>query len=156
MQKIKSNLFFASMGKIKSTRKLNIKYKNIKKKQLSQVAYLDCAFNETLSGKPMALKTWNKLNGKPIFYRKNNFRTPTLCKILCNALIQSYFDYSYSAWYPNLNEKLKKYKSHKNKCISFCLKLDKGHLSIYPACIQHISNEELQSINWLLVYKRLH
>ena len=55
------------MGKIKSTRKLNIKYKNIKKQQLSQVAYLDCAFNETLSGKPMALKTWNKLNGKLIF-----------------------------------------------------------------------------------------
>ena len=55
------------MGKIKSTRKLNIKYKNINKQQLSQVAYLDCAFNETLSGKPMALKTWNKLNGKLIF-----------------------------------------------------------------------------------------
>ena len=43
------------------------------------------------------------------------------------------------AWYPKLYEKL-------NKCIHFCLKLEK----------RHISTQEFESINWLPVYKRVH
>ena len=66
--------------------------------------------------------------------------------MLCNAIIQPHFDYACSAWYPNLNEKLRK-KIHiaQNKCIWFCLKLDK-----------HISSKEFESINWLPVNKRVH
>ena len=47
------------------------------------------------------------MNGKLKFlYHKNKFLTLTLCRMLCNAIIQSHFDYAYSIWYPNLNEKL--------------------------------------------------
>ena len=103
------SIFFASKRKIKSARKLNVKYKNIKIKQHSQVTYLGCVLDETLYGKPMALKVSNKINGKPKFiYRKNKFLTPTLSRMLCNAIIQPHFDYACSAWYPSLNEKLKK------------------------------------------------
>ena len=141
------SILFACKRKIKSARKLNVKYKNIKIKQHSQVTYLGCVLDETLCGEPMALKALNKINGKLKFlYRKNKFLTPTLCRMLCNAIIQPHFDYACSAWYPNLNEKLrKKIQIAQNKCIWFCLKLDK-----------HISSKEFESINWLPVNKRVH
>ena len=143
------SILFASKRKIKSARKLNVKYKNIKIKQHSQVTYLGCVLDETLCGEPMALKALNKINGKLKFlYRKNKFLTPTLRRMLCNAIIQPHFDYACSAWYPNLNEKLKKkIQIAQNKCIRFCLKLDKRH---------HISSKEFESINWLPVNKRVH
>ena len=71
--------------------------------------YLGCVLNETLSGEPMALKALNKINGKLKFlYRKNQFLTPTLHRMLLNAIIQPHFDYACPVWYPNLNGKLKK------------------------------------------------
>ena len=142
------SILFASKRKIKSARKLNVKYKNIKIKQHSQVTYLGCVLDETLYGEPMALKALNKINGKLKFlYSKNKFLTPTLCRMLCNAIIQPHFDYACSAWYPNRNEKLKKkIQTTQNKCIRFCLKLDKRH---------HISSKEFESVNWLPVNKRI-
>ena len=65
--------------------------------------------DKTLSGEPMALKALNKINAKLKFlYCKNKFLTPTLCRMLCNAIIQPLFDYACSSWYPNHSEKLKK------------------------------------------------
>ena len=111
--------------------------------------YLGCVLDETLSGEPMALKALNKINGKLKFlYRKNKSLTPTLNRVLCSAVIQLHCDYAYSAWYPNLKEKLnKKIQIVQSKCIQFCFKLDKKH---------HISSKEFESINWLFVYKRMH
>ena len=65
--KAKSTLF-ASKGKIKIARKLNVKYKNIKIKQHSKVTYLGCVLDETLYGEPMTLKALNKINGKLKFF----------------------------------------------------------------------------------------
>ena len=59
------SILFANKKKIKSARKLNTKYKNVKIKQHSQVTYLVCVLDETVSGKPMALKALNKINGTP-------------------------------------------------------------------------------------------
>ena len=95
------SILFASKRKIKSARKLNVKYKNIKIKQHLQVTYLGCVLDETLCGEPMALKALNKINGKLKFlYRKNKFLTPTLRRMLCNVIIQSHFGYACSACYP--------------------------------------------------------
>ena len=68
--------------------------------------------------------------------------------MLCNALIQPHFDYTCPVWYPNLTEKKtkKKIKIIQNKCIRFCLRLDKMH---------HISKEDFRSINWLPASKRV-
>ena len=143
------SILFASKSKMKSARKLNIKYKNIKIKQHSQVTYLGCVLDETLSGESMALKALNKINEKLKFlYRKNKFLTPAPCRMLCDAITQPHFDYACSAWYPNLNEKLnKKIQIAQNKCVWFCLKSDKRH---------PISSREFESINWLPVRKRMH
>ena len=73
--------------------------------------------------------------------------TPGLRRMLCNALIQLHFEYACFALYPNLNAKLKKkLQIMQNKCIRFCLKLDKMH---------HISEEDFKTINWLPVDQRV-
>ena len=75
-----------SKRKIKSVRKLNIKYKNVKIKQHLQVTYLGYVLDETMSGESMALKSLNKINRKvKLLYRKNKILTPALHTMLCNA-----------------------------------------------------------------------
>ena len=77
-----SNLF-ASQSKIKTKKKLNIKYQDIEIKQHSQVTYLGCFMDETMSGEPMALKVINQINEKLKFlYRKSSFLTPGLRRML--------------------------------------------------------------------------
>ena len=89
VEKDKNKSFiFASKREIKSARKLNVKYKNIKIKQHLQVTYLGCVLDKTLSGEPMTLKPLNKINGNLKFlYHKNKILTPTLRRMLCNAII---------------------------------------------------------------------
>ena len=87
------SILFASKRTAKNIRQLNIKYKDINIKQHSEVTYLGCVLDETMSGEPMALKFINKINGKLKFlYRKNRFLSPELRRMFCNALIQQYFD----------------------------------------------------------------
>ena len=95
----------------------------------------------------MALSIINKINNKLKFlYRKNRFLTPTLRRLLSNALIQPHFDYAYSAWYPNLTKKLKnRIQTSQNKCIRFRLQLDKT---------THMSHKEFETLNWLPVTER--
>ena len=60
---------------------------------------------ETMLGETMTLSVIDKVNNKLKFlYRKNRFLTPTLKRLLCNALIQPHFDYACSAWYPNVTK----------------------------------------------------
>ena len=91
-------MLFASNRKIKSARKLNIKYKDIKNK-IRRLHVLSCVLDETLSRKTIALKAMSNV---------------------------------YSAWYPNVNEKLKtKTQIAQNKCIRFSLKLYKSQNPSY-------------------------
>ena len=98
---------------------LEIKYGEIHIKQHHTVTYLGCLLDETLSGESMALKVINKINSRLRFlYRKNRFLSPPLRRLLCISLIQPHFDYACSAWYPNLNKRLKsKLQILQNKCI---------------------------------------
>ena len=103
------SILFASKRRAKNIRQLNIKYKDINIKQHSEVTYLWCVLDETLSGESMALKIINKINGKLKFlYRKSRFLSPELQRMLCNGLIQPHFNYAFPAWYPDLTEKMKK------------------------------------------------
>ena len=95
----------------------------------------------------MALSVFNKINNKLKFlYWKNRFLTPTMRRLLCNALIQPLVDCACSAWYPNLNKKLKnRIQTSQNKGIRFCLQLDK---------MTHIPHKEFETLNWLTVTER--
>ena len=124
-----------------------MKYGDIQIKQHSKVKYLVCMLDKTMSEETMALSVMNKINNKLKFlFRKIRFLTPTLRRLLCNALIQPHFNYACSAWYPNLTKKLKnRIQTSQNKCIRFCLQLDK---------MTHISHKEFETLNWLPVTER--
>ena len=83
--------------------------------------------DETMFGEAMALNVIHKSNNKLKFlYRKNDFLTLTLRRLLCSILIQPHFYYPCSTWYRNLTKKLKhRIQTTQNKCMCFCLQLDK-------------------------------
>ena len=55
----------------------------------------------------MATKILGKINGQLRFlYRKQNFLDFPLLRLLANALIQPYFDFACSAWFPLINKRL--------------------------------------------------
>ena len=113
------SILFSSKRKIKKASPLNIQCKDIKIKQYSKVTYLGCILDETLSGESMVIHVINKVNSRLIFlYRQNKFLYIPLRSVLCNAMIQSFFDYACNAWYPILNKKLKKrLQAAQHKCI---------------------------------------
>ena len=142
------SILFGSKRKLRKVGKLNITYQGIDIKQNSQVTYLGCILDETMSGEPMAYKTIKKINSRLNYlFRKKHFLTTSLRRLLCNALIQPHFDYACTAWYPNLCKKLKnKIQTTQNKCVRFCLNLDK---------MAHISQNEFEKLNWLSISDRI-
>ena len=73
--------------------------------------------------------------------------TPSLRRLSRNALIQPHFDYVCTAWYPNLNIKLKnKIQTTQNKCVQFSLNLDK---------MAHISQNEFEKLNWFPISDKI-
>ena len=142
------SILFSSKSKIKKASPLNIQYKGKKVKQYSKVTYLGCIFDETLSGESMATHVINKVNSRLRFlYRQNKFLDIPLRRLLCNAMIQPFFDYACNAWYPNLNKNLKtRLQAAQNKCIRFCLKLgDRKSITV----------KEFEKINWLPIHERV-
>ena len=95
----------------------------------------------------MATKVSGTINGRLTFlYRKQNFLSFSLRRLLCNALIQPHFDYACAVWYHNLNKRfVKKIQICQNKCIRFCLKLNNR---------DHVGVKEFRQINWLPTKER--
>ncbi len=126
---------------------LIITYEHITLKQYKSVTYLGCLLDERNTGESMALQVIAKINGRLKFlWRKHKFLSPSLRRLLCNALIQPHFDFAVSAWFPNLNKKLlSKLQICQNKCIRFCLYMDNR---------DHIGKREFKKINWLPVQER--
>ena len=73
----------------------------------------------------MASKALKKINAKLKFlYRQSRYLTPACRRLLCNALIQSHFDYGCSPWFPLLKTNLKlKLQEAQNRYIRFSLNL---------------------------------
>ena len=92
------SILYSSKHRLKNSKPLNIQYKDINIKQYSKVTYLGCIFDETLSGDSMALHVINKINSRLKFlYRQNKFLSIPLRRLLCNAMIQPFFDYACNA-----------------------------------------------------------
>ena len=87
--------FFSSKRKIKKASPLSIQYKDIKIKQYTKVTYLGCILDKTLSGESMATHVINKVNSRLRFlYRQNKFLDSLLHRLLCNTMIQPFFNYA--------------------------------------------------------------
>ena len=139
---------FGSKRKLRKVGKLNITYQGIDIKQNSQITYLGCILDETMSGEPMAYKTIKKINSRPKYlFRRKYFLTTSLRCLLCNTLIQPHFDYAFTACYPKLCKKMKnKFQTTENKCVRFCFNLDR---------MAHISQNEFEKLNWLLISDKI-
>ena len=102
------SMLFDTKHKLAIVGSLDVRYDTIHIKQYHAVTYLGCSLDENLSGESMALKVINKTNSRlRVLYWKNKFVSQPLCRLLCNALIESHFDYVCSAWYSNLPKKNK-------------------------------------------------
>ena len=84
--------------------------------------------DQNLSGESKALNVIDKVNSRLNFlHRQNCFLTPPLRRLLCNPLTQPLFDYACTTWFSNLSKRLKlRLQVSQNKCIRFCLQLDKS------------------------------
>ena len=101
-------ILFDTKFRLNKVSSLHIKYGEIHINQYHTVTYIGCFLDETFSGESVALKIINKINSRLRFlYRKNRFLSPPLCRLLCNSLVHPHFDYACSAWYPDLNKRLK-------------------------------------------------
>ena len=96
----------------------------------------------------MATHVINKINSRLRFlYRQNRFLNFPLRRLLCNAVIQPFFDYACNAWYANIKKKMKMHlQAAQNKHIRFCLKLNDR---------SSIKSENFEKINWLPIHGRV-
>ena len=102
--KTKSILF----PKTRSLKEINISFACHSIRQHESVEYVGCQLDSKLSREAMASKVLKKLNVKLKFlYRQSRYVTPAYRILLCNALIQPYFDYGCSSWFPLLKKNLK-------------------------------------------------
>ena len=92
----------------------------------------------------MTLNVIDKVNSPLKFlHRQNRFLTR---RLLCNALIQSLFDYACTVLFSNLSKRLKLHlQTSQKKYIRFCLQLDKR---------SKIRVKEILQLNWLNVHDR--
>ena len=122
--KIKS-ILFSPKHRSKSIGRIDISYKDVNVKQYSKVTYLGCVLDECLTGESMAMQVCTKVTSKLKFlYRKNRFLSKDLRRFLCNALIQSHFDYACAPWYPNSNKIYKKNAGFTKQVYTFLLTVD--------------------------------
>ena len=141
------SILFGTKHKLRNAKTLNIVYNGTEIKQYEKVKYLGCILDQNLSGESMALNVIDKVNSRLKFlHRQNRFSTPPLRRLLCNALIKPLFDYACTAWFSNLSKRLKlRLQASQNKCIRFCLQLDKR---------SKIRVKEFLQLNWLNVHDR--
>ena len=102
-----TSILFGNELNIKRAELLHIIYGNIKIKRYTKVTCLGCILDESLSGESMALHALHKIISRLRFlYRQNRFLSKPLRRLLCNAMIQPFFDYACPAWYPSLRKDL--------------------------------------------------
>ena len=83
---------------MKSPPKLST-YGDYSLKQRSTVECLGCQFGSNLNGESMARRVLKKINTQPNFLRRqSNYFNYSSIRLLCNALIQSHFDYGCTSW----------------------------------------------------------
>ena len=88
--KTKKNFF----SRIKSSSNLSISYGDYTLKQHNTVEYLGCYLESNLNGESMARRILKKTNTKlNYFWKQSNYLNYLYRRLLCNALIQTHFDY---------------------------------------------------------------
>ena len=91
------SILFGTKHKLWNAKSLDIVYNGIEIKQHANIKYLGCILDESISGESMALNIIDKINShRKFLHRQNCFLTPSLHRLLCNALIQPLWLYLHS------------------------------------------------------------
>ena len=99
----------------------------------------------------MATHVITKVNSRlRFFYQQIKVLDIPLRRLLCNAMIQPFFDYACNAWNRNLNKTLKtRLQAAQNKSIRFCLKLgDKKYITVTQ--FEKLNSRKSQSMHTFL------
>ena len=121
------SILFGTKHRLRNAKALNIVYHGTEIKQYTKVKYIGSILDQSVSGESMALKVIDKVNPRLKFlHRQSRFLTPSLRRLLCNALTQPLFAYVCTAWFSNVSKRLKlRLQALQNKCMRFCLQLGK-------------------------------
>lgn len=134
--------------KQKLSRPMNIIINDVNISAKDCVKYLGAYLDQCVSGVQMAEKVVKRVNQTLKFlYRKGQMLTFKDRLLLCNAMIQPFFDYGCCFWYNGLCNKYKnKLQTCQNKVVRF----------IFSKCNRsHVGAKELCSLKWLNVEKRV-
>ena len=97
-----------NFSRMKSPPKLNILYGDYYLKQHNTVEYSGCYLDSNIDGESLARRVLKNINTKLTFlWRQINYLNYSSRRLLCNALIQPYFHYECTLWYPLLSKALK-------------------------------------------------
>lgn len=141
-------ILFGSKVKLSKTSELRIKVGKEMITTKTNVKYLGCELDGSLSGEDMVTKNISKINQKTKFLARAAafLDTPTL-RILAGSLVQPHFDYAVSSWYTGLSSTIKnKLQKAQNKLIRVVLKL-------HPQ--SHLELIHFRQVNWLKVEDRV-
>ena len=106
LEKIKLNPFF--FKRLKVYRGITISFEGNSIKQHEAAEHLVCQLKSKLTGETMVSKVLKKKNDKLKFLcRQSKYLTPPYRILLCNVLIQPYFDYGCFSWFSLLNKNLR-------------------------------------------------
>ena len=105
----------------------NIVYNGTEIKHYVKLKHLGCLLDQSVCAGSMALNVIDKGSLRLKFLqRQNRFLTLPLRRLFCNALIQPLFQYVCTAWFSKFSKILElPLQVSQNKCMRFCLHLDK-------------------------------
>ena len=108
---------------------MKISCNNIEIDAKSSVKYLGVTLDHDMTGKPMGGNVVRTINSVLRFlYRKSSFYNFRNRKLLCSALLQSWFDYGHNFYYRGLYKDIKlKFQTVQNKKIRFVLDYNSCH-----------------------------
>ena len=112
------------------------------------VKYLGAILDQDMSGQSMGTTALKKINKcLKLLYRKADSLDSKCRKMLCQALLQSHFDYSCNVWFRSFDKRLQnRLQCAQNKIIRYILKYDSRH---------HLECSDFAKLNFLNVSSRV-
>ncbi|XP_061908000.1 uncharacterized protein LOC133653025 [Entelurus aequoreus] len=142
------SILFGSHINLKKVNDFTIKVGDIVITRKDEVTYLGSILEANLSCDKMATKVIKKVNQRTRFlYRISSLVSKSTLRILAGTLVQPFFDYACTSWYPSTSKTLKsKLQTSQNKLVRLLLDL-------HPR--SHLTPTHFSKVGWLKVEDRV-
>ncbi|XP_061773774.1 probable RNA-directed DNA polymerase from transposon BS isoform X1 [Nerophis ophidion] len=142
------SILFGSHIKLKKVSDFTIKVGDIVITRKDEITYLGSILEANLSCDKMATKVIKKVNQRTRFlYRISSLVNKNTLRILAGTLIQPFFDYACTSWYPSTSKTLK------SRLQTFQNKLIRLLLDLHPR--SHLNPTHFSKVGWLRVEDRV-